>query len=71
MILNNSTAQNAGIGTTTPDAIFPVNDSFKITNGSRANGKVLTGNATGLATCKAILDRGVSTCQQVFARLPG
>lgn len=57
-IANNITAQNVGIGTTTPNAKLHVNGSFKISNGSQGEGKVLTSDANGLATWKSSLDTG-------------
>ena len=43
-------AQNTGIGTTTPSATLHVNGTFKVTDGSQGAGKILTSNATGLAS---------------------
>jgi hypothetical protein len=43
-------AQNVGIGTTTPSAKLHVNGSLRITNGTQAAGKVLTSDANGNAT---------------------
>jgi uncharacterized protein (TIGR02145 family) len=58
LFLGNANAQNIGIGTATPDAKLHVNGSFKITNGSQGNGKVLTSDAAGLASWKSALDTG-------------
>ncbi len=58
LFLGNANAQNIGIGTATPDAKLHVNGSFKITNGSQGNGKVLTSDAEGLASWKSALDTG-------------
>jgi hypothetical protein len=43
-------AQNVGIGTTTPSAKLHVNGSLRITNGTQGAGKVLTSDANGNAT---------------------
>jgi uncharacterized protein (TIGR02145 family) len=43
-------AQNVGIGTTSPNAKLHVNGTLRITNGTQGAGKVLTSDATGLAT---------------------
>ena len=51
-------AQNVGIGTSNPTASLEVNGSFKITNGSQGNGKVLTSDSNGLATWKNAQDTG-------------
>jgi uncharacterized protein (TIGR02145 family) len=58
LFLGNANAQNIGIGTATPDAKLHINGSFKITNGSQGNGKVLTSDASGLASWKSALDTG-------------
>ncbi|GEM_PF-2408499 len=44
---------NVGIGTTTPAARLDVNGQIKISGGSPGTGKVLTSDATGLATWTA------------------
>lgn len=43
-------AQNVGIGTSTPNAKLDVNGTFKVTDGSQGAGKILTSDATGLAS---------------------
>jgi len=43
-------AQNTGIGTTTPSAKLHVNGTFKVTDGTQGDGKILTSDATGLAS---------------------
>ncbi len=48
-------AQNVGIGTTTPSERLEVNGSIKITDGTQANGKILTSDANGKAEWKRIL----------------
>ena len=45
---------NVGIGTTTPSAKLHVNGTFKITDGSQGDGKVLTSDAAGKGTWQAI-----------------
>ena len=45
--------QNVGIGTTTPSAKLHVNGTLKVTDGSQGAGKLLTSDATGMATWKA------------------
>jgi len=45
-----SGAGNVGIGTNSPSAKLDVNGQVKISGGSPANGKVLTSDATGLAS---------------------
>jgi FG-GAP repeat len=47
-------AQNVGIGTTTPTAKLHVNGSFKLTDGTQGNGKVLTSDAAGAAAWQAL-----------------
>ncbi len=53
-VVNNSNIYNAGsnvgIGTTSPGAKLEINGQMKLTGGSPGNGKVLTSDATGLAT---------------------
>ncbi|MEQ1553656.1 MAG: fibrobacter succinogenes major paralogous domain-containing protein [Ferruginibacter sp.] len=58
LFFGKANAQNVGIGTTSPSANLHINGSFKITNGSQGNGKILTSNAAGLATWKQALDTG-------------
>jgi len=41
---------NVGIGTTTPSATLHVNGTFKVVDGSQGDGKILTSDATGLAS---------------------
>ncbi len=48
-----ATAQNVGIGTTTPGASLDVNGTFKITDGTQGANKILTSNAAGMATWAA------------------
>ena len=43
-------AQNVGIGTSTPNARLDVNGTFKVTDGTQGTGKILTSDATGLAS---------------------
>jgi uncharacterized protein (TIGR02145 family) len=43
-------AQNVGIGTTTPDAKLDVIGTLKISDGTQGDGKILTSDATGLAS---------------------
>ncbi len=43
-------AQNVGIGTSTPTAKLHVNGTFKVVDGTQGAGKILTSNATGLAS---------------------
>lgn len=43
-------AQNLGIGTPTPDATLDVNGTFKVSDGSQGEGKILTSDAAGLAS---------------------
>ena len=43
-------AQNVGIGTSTPNAKLDVNGTFKLTDGTQGAGKILTSDATGLAS---------------------
>lgn len=49
--INGATASvNVGIGTTTPTARLDVNGTFKIADGTQGTGKILTSDATGLAS---------------------
>ena len=41
---------NIGIGTTAPATLLHVNGSFRLTNGTQANGKILTSDANGTGT---------------------
>lgn len=43
-------AQNVGIGTSTPNAKLDVNGTFKVADGTQGAGKILTSDATGLAS---------------------
>ena len=43
-------AQNVGIGTSTPNAKLDVNGTFKVSDGTQGAGKILTSDATGLAS---------------------
>ena len=43
-------AQNVGIGTSSPSATLHVNGTFKVVDGTQGDGKILTSNATGLAS---------------------
>ncbi|MBK9980964.1 MAG: fibrobacter succinogenes major paralogous domain-containing protein [Chitinophagales bacterium] len=43
-------AQNVGIGTTAPSAKLDVNGTFKVADGTQGAGKILTSDATGLAS---------------------
>ncbi|HUR09717.1 MAG TPA: fibrobacter succinogenes major paralogous domain-containing protein [Flavitalea sp.] len=43
-------AQNVGIGTSSPTAKLQVNGTFKVTDGTQGAGKILTSDATGLAS---------------------
>lgn len=43
-------AQNVGINTSTPDAKLDVNGTFRVTDGTHGAGKLLTSDATGLAS---------------------
>ena len=43
-------AQNAGINTSTPSANLHVNGTFKVTDGTQGDGKILTSDGTGLAS---------------------
>ena len=45
-----ATAQNVGIGTTTPAAKLDVNGTIRITDGTEGANKILTSNAAGMAT---------------------
>lgn len=45
---------NIGLGTTTPNAKLEVNGAVKIVDGTQASGKVLTSDATGLATWQSL-----------------
>ena len=42
--------QNVGIGTSTPSATLDVNGTFKLADGTQGAGKVLTSDASGLAS---------------------
>lgn len=46
----NTNSGQVGIGTTTPDAKLVVNGTFKVVDGSQGAGKILTSDATGLAS---------------------
>lgn len=48
-----ASAQNVGIGTTTPAAGLDVIGTFKLTDGSQGDKKILTSNAAGLSTWAA------------------
>mgnify|MGYP003430871178 FL=1 len=41
---------NIGIGTNTPTATLSVSGSFRLTDGTQGNGKVLTSDASGNAS---------------------
>ena len=43
-------SQNVGIGTATPNAKLHVNGTFMVVDGSQGEGKILTSDATGLAS---------------------
>lgn len=64
------TAQNVGIGTSTPMAKLDVNGTFKVTDGSQGQGKILTSDAVGLASWQppppppGTSDPSVSICCQ-------
>ena len=45
-----SKAQNVGIGTSTPTAKLHVNGTLKVADGTQGDGKILTSDATGLAS---------------------
>ena len=45
-----SLSQNVGIGTATPNAKLHVNGTLKVADGSQGAGKILTSDATGLAS---------------------
>jgi hypothetical protein len=47
-------SSNVGIGTTSPGAKLEVNGSIKITDGSQGAGKVLTSDASGLASWQTL-----------------
>ncbi len=50
-----------GIGTLTPDQALQVVGKFKLVDGSQADGKVLTSDAQGLASWKAISEINTTT----------
>jgi len=43
-------AQNVGIGTSSPSGKLHVNGTCKVTDGTQGTGKILTSDATGLAS---------------------
>ena len=43
-------AQNVGIGTSTPTATLDINGTLKVADGTQGAGKILTSDATGLAS---------------------
>jgi hypothetical protein len=57
IILKNSSG-NVGIGTTSPGAKLEINGQIKITGGLPGAGKVLTSDATGLATWQTVSGGG-------------
>jgi len=63
-------SQNVGIGTSTPNAKLHVNGTFKVADGSQGSGKILTSDATGLASWQSAPlpdgtnDPSVSICCQ-------
>jgi uncharacterized protein (TIGR02145 family) len=63
-------AQNVGVGTSTPNAKLDVNGTLKVTDGTQGAGKILTSDATGLASwmppppSPGINDPSVSICCQ-------
>lgn len=50
MATNAAVAQNVGIGTSTPTAKLHINGTFKVADGTQGTGKILTSDATGLAS---------------------
>lgn len=48
------TLGRVGIGTATPSSTLEVNGSFKLTNGTQANGRVLTSDASGNASWQPV-----------------
>lgn len=54
LAFNYSFSQNVGIGTTNPNANLHIVGSLRLANGSQGEGKVLTSNASGLATWKTL-----------------
>lgn len=54
-------AQNVGIGTSTPGGKLHVNGTLKVTDGTQGAGKILTSDATGLASWQPPPSPPVST----------
>src|SRR5687768_3923155 len=46
-------AQNVGVGTSTPTANLDVNGTFKLSDGTQGDGKILTSDSSGLASWQA------------------
>lgn len=65
-------AQNVGIGTTTPSERLEVNGSIKITDGTQANGKVLTSDANGKAEWKRVVRKDTLSISSIsFVSISG
>lgn len=50
LLVPNVKAQNVGIGTTHPTAMLHVNGTFKLTDGTQGNGKIMVSDNTGKAS---------------------
>ncbi|MBX3101503.1 MAG: tail fiber domain-containing protein [Bacteroidetes bacterium] len=51
---------NVGIGTTSPGTRLEVNGGFRLTDGTQASGRVLTSDATGLASWQPLPPPGIT-----------
>ncbi len=65
-----TTAGNLGIGTTSPAAKLDVNGTIKISGGTPGNGKLLTSDASGLASWKTNSGYGFRKTATPFSNLP-
>lgn len=65
-----TTAGNLGIGTAFPGTKLEVNGTIKITGGTPGNGKVLTSDASGLASWKTNSAHGFRKTAAPFSNLP-
>jgi uncharacterized protein (TIGR02145 family) len=65
-IIGETCAQNVGVGTNSPVAKLDVVGTIKITDGTQGEGKVLTSDATGLASWQSQSDESSTTYPTVW-----